>query len=127
MRTALVSLLVLVGLSAPMSLAEQTALTKLRVEVKTYTDRPIERASVIIRFVRGKNVTKVAKHANTTWELKTNQEGVAKLPPLPQGELLLQVIAKGYQTYGKVIEVNEAERTIEVKLNAPQPQESAHK
>ena len=110
-----------------MSLAEQTALTKLRVEVKTYTDRPIERASVIIRFVRGKNVTKVAKHANTTWELKTNQEGVAKLPPLPQGELLLQVIAKGYQTYGKVIEVNEAERTIEVKLNAPQPQESAHK
>lgn len=127
MRTALVSLLVLVGLSAPTAMAEQTALTNLRVEVKTYTDRPIERASVIIRFVRGKNVSKVAKHANTTWELKTNQEGVAKLPPLPQGELLLQVIAKGYQTYGKVIEVNEAERTIEVKLNAPQPQESAHK
>jgi hypothetical protein len=107
--------------------AEQVAMTNLRVEVKTFTDKPIERASVIVRFVRGNNVERFLKRGNTTWELKTNQEGVAKLPPMPQGEIMVQVIAKGYQTYGKRHEINEAERTIEVKMNAPQPQESAHK
>ena len=44
----------------------------------------------------------------------------------PQGKIKVQVIAKGYQTYGEVFEVNEAEKTIEVKLNPPQQPYSAH-
>jgi hypothetical protein len=38
----------------------------------------------------------------------------------------VQVIAKGYQTFGNTFEVEEEEKTIEVKLNPPQPQYSAH-
>jgi len=36
------------------------------------------------------------------------------------------VIAKGYQTFGQTFEVMEEEKTIEVQLNPPQPQYSAH-
>jgi len=34
----------------------------------------------------------------------------------------VQVIAKGYQTFGEIFEIEEAERVVEVKLNPPQPQ-----
>jgi hypothetical protein len=51
---------------------------------------------------------------------------VARIPSIPQGKVRIQVIAKGYQTFGQVFDVNEEEKTIEVKLNPPQPQFSAH-
>jgi len=51
---------------------------------------------------------------------------VAKIPPIPQGKILVQVIAKGYQTFGETVDVSEEEKTVEVKLNPPQPQYSAH-
>jgi len=46
--------------------------------------------------------------------------------PIPQGKILVQVIAKGYQTFGETVDVNEEEKTVHVKLNAPQQQYSAH-
>ena len=51
---------------------------------------------------------------------------MAKIPPVPQGKILIQVIAKGYQTFGETYDVNEEEKTIEIKLNPPQPQHSEH-
>jgi hypothetical protein len=36
------------------------------------------------------------------------------------------VIAKGYQTFGDTFDVDEDERTIEIKLNPPQKQYSSH-
>jgi hypothetical protein len=39
---------------------------------------------------------------------------------------MIQVIAKGYQTFGETFEVNEPEKTIEIKLNRPQAQYSVH-
>lgn len=101
-------------------------MTNIRIEVKTYSDKPIDRASVIVKFVEGRDYIKLGKKIQTSWQMKTNQEGLAKIPAIPQGKLLVQVIAKGYQTFGQTFEVNETERTIEVKLNAPQPQVSAH-
>ncbi len=101
-------------------------MTKLQIEVKTFAGRPIDRATVVVRFVEGRSVAKFGKKIRTHWELRTNQEGVAKIPPIPQGKILIQVIAKGYQTFGNTFEVEEEEKTIEVKLNPPQPQYSAH-
>lgn len=107
-------------------LADDTPMTNLRVEVRNYADRPLERASVVVKFVKGRNYFKLGKKTITSWQVKTNQDGVAKVPALPQGEILIQVIAKGYQTFGQTFDVNEPERTIEIKLNPPQPQFSAH-
>jgi hypothetical protein len=36
------------------------------------------------------------------------------------------IIAKGYQTFGQDYELNEEEKTIEIKMNPPQSQYSVH-
>ena len=100
--------------------------TRLRIEVKTKAGHPIDRASIVVKFIEGRSKVKLGKKIVKTWELRTNQEGWAKIPPIPQGKLLIQVIAKGYQTYGQTFDVNEEERTIEVTRNEPQAQHSVH-
>jgi hypothetical protein len=40
--------------------------------------------------------------------------------------IMIQIIASGYQTFGQTFDINEAEKTVEIKLNAPQKQYSAH-
>ena len=43
-----------------------------------------------------------------------------------RSKILIQVNAKNYQTYGQEFDINDDERTVEVKLNPPQQQYSAH-
>ncbi|MCC7176405.1 MAG: carboxypeptidase regulatory-like domain-containing protein [Bryobacterales bacterium] len=100
--------------------------TALRVEVKTLGGSPVERASVIVRFVEGRSIIKFGRKIRTTWETRTNTEGVARVPSVPQGKVLIQVIAKGYQTFGKEFELDQEEQTVQIKLNPPQPQYSVH-
>lgn len=99
-------------------------MTKLTVEVKSIEGKPVDRASVVVRFVEGKAMKVVKKHA--TFEMRTDQDGIAKVPEVPQGKIRIQVIAKNYQTFGEIFEVEQDEKTIEIKLNPPQAQFSAH-
>lgn len=101
-------------------------LTTLTVSVKSPYGNPVDNASVVVKFVKGRSKAKFGKKIVTSWEQRTNQEGVAKIPPIPQGSILVQVIAKGYQTFGQTFEVEEEQKTIEVKLNPPQAQYSSH-
>ena len=101
-------------------------MTKINIVVKDQAGKPVDRASVVVRFVQGHSVVKLGKAIRTTFELRSNQEGEARIPSIPQGKILVQVIAKGYQTFGQEFEVNEAEKTIEVKMNPPQQPYSAH-
>lgn len=101
-------------------------MTRLQIRVTNLDGKPVDRASVIVRFVEGRSVIKLGKKQITRWELRTNQDGMAKIPPIPQGKIQVQVIAKSYQTYGDFVEVNEEEKLVDVKLNPPQPQFSAH-
>ena len=123
MRSLLLSLMLIV---ASLPLLADPPMTNLKIEVKTHTDKPVDRASVIVTWDEGRSVFKLGKKTITKWQLKTNQDGITKVPPLPQGFITIQVIAKGYQTFGDTFEVKEPERTIEVKLNPPQQQYSAH-
>ena len=100
-------------------------LTKLKIVVTTQSGKPIERADVIVRF-GGRSVVKFGKLVRTTWEMRSTQEGVADIPEMPKGKIRVQVIAKGYQTFGQTYDVAEDQRTIEIKLNPPQPQYSSH-
>ncbi len=86
----------------------------------------MDRAGVVVRFVEGRSYVKLGKKIRTTYEMRTNQEGLARIPEIPQGKILIQVIAKGYQTFGHTFDVDEEEKTIEIKLNPPQAQYSAH-
>lgn len=120
------SIVALAMLAVSLPLVADKELTALQIEVKNPDGKPVDRASVIVRFVEGRSKVKFGKKITTRWELRTNQLGMAKIPPIPQGKILVQVNAKGYQTYGKTHEVDEEAKTIEVKLNLPQGQYSAH-
>jgi hypothetical protein len=109
-----------------LSLLAAVPMTKLTIEVKTGGGNPVDRAGVIVRFVEGRSYIKLGKKIRTTWEVRTTQEGIAKIPEIPQGKILIQVIAKGYQTFGQTFDVDEEEKTVEIKLNPPQSQYSAH-
>ena len=101
-------------------------LTRVQIKVTNLNGKPIDRASVVINFVKGRSAIKMGKKMLTHWETRTNQEGLVKLPQMPQGEILIQVIASGYQTFGQKFDVDDDDKTIEIKLNPPQQQYSAH-
>jgi 5-hydroxyisourate hydrolase-like protein (transthyretin family) len=121
MKTMHLFLLLLTCLAAlTLSAAEQTTLT-VRV-LSAISGKPIDRASVIVRFKEGLGVN--LKKIQTSWETKTNQDGEVTLPTMPQGKIQIQVIASNYQTFGDMFVTNKPEQTIEIKLNPPQPQYS---
>lgn len=100
--------------------------TKITVKVTSLGGKPVDRASVVVKFVEGRSIIKLGKKIMTHWELRTNQDGIARVPSLPQGKIQIQIIAKGFQTYGNVYDINQDEQTVEIKLNPPQPQYTAH-
>ena len=100
--------------------------TKLEIHVTSLTGRPIDNASVIVKFAADLPKAVPSKKMRKEWDVKTNQEGVIKLPTIPKGYILIQVRADNYQTFGKTFEINEDEKVVEIKLNPPQPQYSAH-
>ena len=98
-------------------------ITKLTVQVNSAdTGKPVDRASVVIKFRHGRNIN--LKKIVTNWETKTNQEGNVTIPSMPQGEVQIQVIAQHFQTFGDIYQLTEPEQTISIKLNRPQPQYS---
>lgn len=101
-------------------------MTKLNIVVTTPGGTPIDRASVVVRFVQGHSIVKLGKAVHDSYELRTNEEGIAKVPEIPKGKIRIQVIAKGYQTYGQIFDVTQDEKTVAIKLNPPQQQFSAH-
>jgi hypothetical protein len=101
-------------------------MTTLTISVRNQSDKPVAHASVIVRFIKGHSVVKLGKSIRKEWELQTSEEGIAKIPPIPQGTILIQVIAKDYQTFGQNFDIDDDQKTVEIKLNPPQKQYSAH-
>lgn len=119
----MIRVLALVVLACALPLVASNG-TRLTVQVNsTDTGKPIDRASVIVRFRHGLNPVKMKKII-TSWETKTNQMGNVTIPEIPMGEITVQIIADHYQTFGNVYELTMPEQTIEIKLNPPQPQYS---
>ncbi len=116
-------LLLSLALAWPVAGADMTTLT---IHVTTQSGKPIDHAGVVVKFVQGRSKVKFGKKIRTEYELHTNEDGIAKIPPIPQGTILIQVIAKDYQTFGQNFDVDEAEKTLDIKLNPPQAQYSAH-
>jgi uncharacterized GH25 family protein len=116
-------LVFLAALALPLSAA--APMTTLTIHVTSKSGKPVEDASVIVKFVKGHSVVKLGKSIRREWEMRTNQQGSVKIPPIPQGQILIQVIAKDYQTFGQTFDIDEEQKTVEITLNPPQPQYSA--
>jgi hypothetical protein len=123
-RTLMVSGVLLAALAS--SALAAAPMTKINIVLKDQAGKAVDHASVVVRFVQGHSVVKLGKAIRTTFELRSNQEGEARIPSIPQGKILVQVIAKGFQTFGQTFDVTEEEKTIDITLNPPQQQYSAH-
>jgi hypothetical protein len=127
--TILVALLVMAGIS--LSAQEKTRrgrkykppppTAKVEVTVVRASDsRPIENAAVIF------HVDMDGDKGNM--ELKTNEDGKSVIDVLPIGSVMrLQIIAKGFQTYGQDFKIDKPEMAFDVKMRRPTDQYSIYK
>lgn len=97
--------------------SEAAHTAKLHILVLTDQGKPVGNASVYVRFYTEGGLLHHDKLAEL--DLKTNQDGSVKVPPIPQGKVLIQVIAKGWHTFGQWYDVDKDEESIEIKLEPP--------
>jgi hypothetical protein len=93
----------------------------IQVTVLRFDDgKPIENAAVIFHPVEG-------DRDKGAMELKSNEDGKATIDVIPIGDTVrLQIIAKGFQTYGKDYQVDKAQMSMEIKLRRPTRQFSIY-
>jgi hypothetical protein len=118
----LLGLVLLAPAFTPLAQAKDE-MTTLRVVIQNEEGEPVPRASVILRELKGKKKNKLGK----SMQLRASQQGVAPLPPMKRGAILIQVIAEDFQTFGDQYELTEPEQTITITLKPPQKQYSVTK
>jgi hypothetical protein len=89
----------------------------LMIDVVGGADKvPVTEASVYVKFTV---VRKRARDQKLEFDLKTNQEGVARAPDIPQGKVLIQIVAPGWKTFGQYYDVDSDQQTIQIALERP--------
>lgn len=79
--------------------------------------KPIENAAVVFQLIGDKG----------NMELKTNEDGKTMIDVLPTGsKVLVQVIARGFKTFGAEYAIDKPEMSIQVKLRRPGQQYSIY-
>jgi len=97
--------------------SSESRTTNIRIRVTTKDGKPVGNASVYVRYYASGGFLRHEKLAEL--DLKTNQDGSVKVPEIPQGKILIQVIAKGWHTYGKWFDVEKDEESIAIQLEPP--------
>ena len=91
--------------------------TRVRIELTGGANqKPIPDASVYLKFSKD---AKSEKGKLIELNIKTNLEGIAQSPEIPQGKILIQIVAEGWKTYGEWHEVTQDEQTIPIHLDRP--------
>jgi hypothetical protein len=89
--------------------------------VKDDNGKPVRNAAVIMHPVNPQG-----KQSRGGMELKTDAEGKANFDGVPLGPLRVQVLAKGFQTFGEDYDVGKPKIEITIKLKRPQGQFSVY-
>jgi hypothetical protein len=89
--------------------------------LKGYNGKPVRNASVILHPVR-----KDGKQERGGFQLKTDLDGKTSFEGVPYGKLRVQVLARGFQTFGEDYEINQPTTEITVKLKKPTQQYSIY-
>ena len=79
-------------------------------------DQPVDSASVYVRFPEARLL---GREKLVEMNVKTNRDGVVKVPNVPRGRALIQVIASGWKTFGRWFDLDQPEQTIKIKLEKP--------
>lgn len=91
------------------------------VVVKATNGKPVANAAVVLH-----TLDKDGRQGSGGINLKTNMEGKTQFDGVPFGKLRVQVIARGFQTYGDDIEINQENQNVTVKLKPPASQYSIY-
>jgi hypothetical protein len=92
--------------------------TKIHIEVVAGDkDAPVANASVYVRFSEPGGF--FHKQKKIEMNLKTSQEGTVKVPEIPRGKVLIQIVAPGWKTFGKWYTFEKDEETVKIKLEKP--------
>ena len=103
---------------APSKKSGEQQTVRLRIEVKGDTGKPVANASVYVRYTVPGSLLRKEKLAEL--DLKTNGDGSVRVPAVPQGKILIQIVAPGWKTYGEWYEiVDKSEDLVEIKLDRP--------
>jgi hypothetical protein len=91
------------------------------IVLKAANGKPVENAAVIFHPIEG-------DRDKGGMEIKTNEDGKALIDVIPIGDLVrLQIIAKGFKTYGGDFKVDKDRISMEVRLSRPGEQFSIYK
>ncbi len=94
-----------------------TGVTRLRIEVTSgEKNHPVENASVYVKYVQEHTL---ARDKKFEMNFKTNRDGVVKVPDVPRGKVLIQVVAEGWKPFGRWYDTEEEEQTIKIHLEKP--------
>jgi hypothetical protein len=89
--------------------------------VRDSNGKPVQNAAVVLHPVNRKG-----KQARGGMELKTNPEGRTGFDGIPYGQVRVQVLAHGFQTFGEDYNVNQPDMEIKIKLKRPAQQYSIY-
>ena len=92
------------------------------VVVKETNGKPVKNAEVVVHLL-----DKEGRLKQEGLELKTHEDGKADATGIPFGKVRVQVIARGYRTFGEDYVVSQPQMDITIKLQKPQDQFSIYK
>jgi len=78
-------------------------------------NKPVENASVYVKTVE----QHLIKDKKSEVNVKTNQRGIAHIPDVRLGRVLIQIVADGWKTYGHWYDITEPKQTIQSHLDRP--------
>jgi hypothetical protein len=104
--------------SAPKPAAPKSdPVTRITIEVTGgEKETPIENASVYFKYIE-EHV--IRKNKKLELNVKTNRDGTAHVPDAPMGRVLIQVIAEGWKSYGRWLDITDPKQTIKIHLDRP--------
>ncbi len=101
---------------------KEEGLSDLKISVvKSTSGKPVRNAAVVLH-----QVDKDGHQDSGGVNLKTDMEGKTAWQGVPYGKLRIQVIARGFQTYGEDFDINQPEQAIVIKLKPPAAQYSIY-
>jgi 5-hydroxyisourate hydrolase-like protein (transthyretin family) len=90
--------------------------------VRESNGKPVKNAEIVLH-----PVDEHGKQKAESLELKTHDDGKAETGGVPYGKLRIQVIAKGFKTYGEDYDVQQPDMQVTIKLQKPAEQFSIYK
>lgn len=100
---------------------DSTAVLNMLV-VRETNGKPVKNAEVVVHLV-----DKQGRIKQEAMELKTHDDGKADAAGIPFGKVRVQVIARGYRTFGEDYDVAQPKMDITIKLQKPREQFSIYK